>query len=146
MPMGLEKPTHPAYGTCDFLCLMKIRAASCLYTFAKPNTYAQCPHTTGSPSNLNHQQSQCLMQLSHTTLLHSVFTSYLFSPCFCNHQYIITMGKLSGIRRVWQSYTVTHHQVTLKTLHNDAPLQHHDVIQTTLFESLQVCTLHNDPK
>jgi len=117
MPMGLEEPTQPAYVTCDFLSLMKIRAASCLYTFAK-NTYAQCPHTTtGSPSNPNHQENQCLMQLSHIILLYS-FTSCLFSPCFYNHQHITKMAKLRGIRQGWQCYTVTHHQATLKTLHN----------------------------
>jgi len=144
MPMGLEEPTQPAHVTCDFLHITEIRAASCSYTFAK-NNYAQCPHTTtGSPWNLNHQESQCLMQLLHIILLY-LFTSCLFSPSFYNHQHITKMAKLRGIRRGWQRYTVTHHQVTLRTLHNDAPLQHHAAVHT-LFKSLQVCTLYNDPK
>jgi len=149
--MGLEEPTQPAYITCDLFCLMKIRATSCSYTFPK-NTYAhaQCPHThththtTGSPSNVNHQESQCLKQLSHIIILYS-FTSCLFRPCFYNHQHVIQMAKLRGIRWKWKRHTVTCHQVTLKTLHNDAPFQHHDVTHTTIFKSLQVCTLHNDP-
>ena len=100
-------------------------------------------HNNRLSSNLNHQEHQYLMQLSHI-ILYS-FTSCLFILSIYKHQHIIKMAKRGGDKMGWQCYTVTHHQVTLKTSHNDAPLEHHTAVQT-LFKSLQVCTLYNDSK